>query len=157
MTKPGINTWSEAPSSATTSRQCEIYLKSRTSSKCDLDVPLLPGVGSGPVFVQVEILKPKDAFGLNTVNFDQREEHEKNSTLVSLVSNGAECVMLSKKMFMDHANEMVKHMIRRHVSPYPSEVALQDNLQAKVDWEIYKQRLVKDVVAYKRLSTVTQR
>jgi hypothetical protein len=57
---------------------------------------------------------------------------------------------------MDNANELVKSMIRRHVSPYPTELALQENLQTKVDWEIYKRRLVKDVVDYKTMLAETQ-
>lgn len=70
------------------------------------------------------------------------------SSIFPQVSNGAECIMLSKKFFMDHANELVKHMIRMHVQPYPTEVALQENLQTKVDWELYKRKLVKDVIDY---------
>ena len=44
--------------------------------------------------------------------------------------------MLSKKFFVEHANEHVKKMIRHKVRPYPIKNALQENLQNKVQLEI---------------------
>jgi hypothetical protein len=35
---------------------------SRPGSQMDMSVSMPPGVGTGPVFVQVEVLKPKDVF-----------------------------------------------------------------------------------------------
>ena len=57
--------------------------------------------------------------------------------------------MLSKKFFMDHSNELVKKMIRHQIRPYPTEDSLQENLQIKVDWDLYKRRLIKDVMDYR--------
>ena len=65
------------------------------------------------------------------------------------MSNGAECIMLSKKFFALHANDRVKKQIRTHLRPYPSEGALQENLQTKVDWDIYKKKLIKDMLTQK--------
>ena len=48
------------------------------------------------------------------------------------VSNGAECIMLSKKFFITHANEQVKKLIRYQVQPYPTHAMLQENLQTQV-------------------------
>ncbi len=44
--------------------------------------------------------------------------------------------MLSKKFFVEHANEHVKKMIRHKVRPYPIKNALQENLQNKVQLEV---------------------
>ena len=40
--------------------------------------------------------------------------------------------MLSKKFFIEHANEQVKKLIRYQVRPYPTHTTLQENLQTQV-------------------------
>lgn len=82
---------------------------------------------------------------MSSVHFDGHDV-DQDQTSVSLVSNGAECVMLSKKFFTEHATEEVRRSMRRKVRPYPSEDALQENLQIKVDWDIYKRKLIQDFV-----------
>lgn len=67
---------------------------------------------------------------------------------MSLVSNGAECVMISKKFFAENATQQVKQAVRHLVHPYPSEAALQSNLQTKVDWDLFKKRLMLDTVLH---------
>ena len=64
------------------------------------------------------------------------------------VSNGAECIMLSKKFFAQNANERVKQIIRHLVRPYPTNDSLQHNLQTKVDWDQFKRRLLVDTVVH---------
>nr|KAG5701613.1 hypothetical protein BaRGS_019302 [Batillaria attramentaria] len=59
-----------------------------------------------PVFVQVSRLKPRDVFGLEMVKF--HDDLDMQQTSVSLVSRGAECIMLSKDFFRKHATEYVK-------------------------------------------------
>ncbi|XP_055881232.1 uncharacterized protein LOC106062845 isoform X1 [Biomphalaria glabrata] len=93
-----------------------------------------------PVFVRIELLKPMDVFGLDLVNFNSGVEVE--STSVSLVSLGSECIMLSKHFFMKHANDKVKKRLSETVTPYPNEATLQDSLQHKVNWELYKQSIL---------------
>ena len=66
--------------------------------------------------------------------------------IIIQVSNGAECIMFSKKFFMQHADELVKKMIRHQVRHYPTEYTLQQNLQSKVDWDLYKRRLIRDTM-----------
>ncbi|KAH9520426.1 hypothetical protein Btru_060747 [Bulinus truncatus] len=70
-----------------------------------------------------------DVFGLDLVNFNNSVEVE--STSVSLVSLGAECIMLSKSFYMKHANDKVKKRLSETVTPYPNEATLQDSLQKK--------------------------
>jgi hypothetical protein len=83
--------------------------------------------------------------GLSSVHFDDPVDDP--GTSVSLVSNGAECIMLSKKFFITHSTEVTKKTIRHLAHPYPSEESLQQNLQTKVDWDIYKQKLIKQTIA----------
>ncbi|XP_067661228.1 cyclic nucleotide-binding domain-containing protein 2-like [Haliotis asinina] len=102
-------------------------------------------MNTGPVFVQVEHLKPRDSFGLTTIKFD--DDIERPSTSVSLVSRGAECIMLSKEFFAKHANELVKKTVRQQLRPYPAEETFQENLQTKVDWELYKHVMIEDITS----------
>ncbi|KAL4230484.1 hypothetical protein ACF0H5_010866 [Mactra antiquata] len=99
----------------------------------------------GPVFVQVSIMKPRDAFGLDSIQFE--DDIKRSHTSVSLVSRGAECIMLSKAFFAKHANEVVKKHIRESVRAYPAEEIFQDNLQIKEDWMMYKKILLNDVTS----------
>ena len=64
------------------------------------------------------------------------------------MSNGAECIMLSKKFFTQYANVHVKHTIRHLVRPYPTDDSLQHNLQTKVDWDQFKRKLLVNTVVH---------
>ncbi|CAL1531484.1 unnamed protein product [Lymnaea stagnalis] len=99
-----------------------------------------PQAHEQPVFVQIELLKPMDVFGLDRVSFNNSLETESSS--VSLVSLGAECIMLSKGFFMKYANDKVKKRFSEIVAPYPNENTLQESLQHKVNWELYKQSVL---------------
>ncbi|KAL3880610.1 hypothetical protein ACJMK2_032837 [Sinanodonta woodiana] len=77
------------------------------------------------VFVQVTNLKRRDAF----------------------VSQGAECVMLSKAFYVKHANELVKKRMRYNIRPFPDEETFQENLQIKEDWILYKKCLLEDLTS----------
>ncbi|XP_033742226.1 cyclic nucleotide-binding domain-containing protein 2-like [Pecten maximus] len=99
-----------------------------------------------PVFVQVEALKPRDSFGLETIVFP--DEAERENTSVSLVSRGAELIMVSKAFFVKHATPTVRRLIRSQVQPYPDENTFQNNLQIKADWELYKHQLIEDLTSH---------
>lgn len=63
------------------------------------------------------------------------------------VSKGAEIVMLSKKLFLKHADERTKLVVQELTTPYPLEEKLQENLQIKADWELYKKDVIYNVMA----------
>ena len=65
------------------------------------------------------------------------------------VSNGAEMIMLSRKFFTKYANDHVKQFIREKIRPFPSEETLQENLQNKVNWDLYRQHAVNQVLTYR--------
>ena len=54
------------------------------------------------------------------------------------VSDGAELVMLSKKVFTSNANEQVRQYVRKHVTFLPEDSVLQENLQTEVDWKHFR-------------------
>eukprot|EP00057_Strongylocentrotus_purpuratus_P009733 XP_011664207.1 PREDICTED: uncharacterized protein LOC100893884 [Strongylocentrotus purpuratus] len=88
------------------------------------------------VFIQVELLQPKDCFGLSSLDFDYGFDDEQSS--VSLVSRGAECIMIKKDFFTKHATNAVKRNVRSLVYPYPTAEKLQQNLQSHSNWSMYK-------------------
>ncbi|PVD30765.1 hypothetical protein C0Q70_10040 [Pomacea canaliculata] len=101
--------------------------------------------GHPSVFVQVELLKPRDAFGLQPIQFP--DDLDAPQTSVSLVSLGAECIMLSKDFFWKHATDFVKKNLQEIVRPYPDESTFQESLQRKADWDLYKRTLIEDITS----------
>ena len=83
------------------------------------------------------------------------------------MSNGAECVMLSKKFFMDYATADCRRNLADIVISYPPLNSLQHNLQTATDWLLYKKTLMneltrvtsaeKSLIAQNRISASTGR
>ncbi|XP_065827498.1 cyclic nucleotide-binding domain-containing protein 2-like [Oscarella lobularis] len=84
-----------------------------------------------PVFVQLDVLKPRDGFGFADLVFE-------TTPSVSLVSNGAECVMISKKLFLQHMNSLCRQRVLREAKLYPTDATLQKKLQDQANWKEYK-------------------
>ncbi|XP_078602728.1 uncharacterized protein LOC144876850 isoform X2 [Branchiostoma floridae x Branchiostoma japonicum] len=108
--------------------------------------------GDSEVFIQVQTLKEGDVFGLVNVVFSPAE----GGTGMSLVSDGAECILISRKFFEKHLDLDIRRKIRSTIQPYPSERSLQQKLQDKVNWEEFKTRTVQDLVASKELVSFMQ-
>ena len=47
---------------------------------------------------------------------------------------------------MKHANETVKKYVREICRPFPDEETLQENLQDKVNWDLYRKEMVNDLL-----------
>ncbi|GFS24056.1 cyclic nucleotide-binding domain-containing protein 2-like [Elysia marginata] len=109
------------------------------------------------IFVTVEKLQARDIFGMNTIRFDEEKTADEEIPDVALVSRGAEIVMLSKRTYLKHADERDKLAVQELITPYPGEEQLQENLQVQANWDIYRQRVLEDVMylnyAYKRTFT----
>ena len=69
---------------------------------------------------------------------------------MSLVSNGAECILLSKKFFMDNCPQKRIDKLRIEVSPYPQEEQLQENLLTRLNWDSYKNHNLSTVLVNRR-------
>ncbi|XP_071950951.1 cyclic nucleotide-binding domain-containing protein 2-like [Antedon mediterranea] len=98
------------------------------------------------VFVHIETLQRKDVFGLSTI----RQELLHPQTGVSLVSRGAECVMINKEFFIKHASERVLRNIRSICNPYPSSRRLQKRLEHHAVWNEFKNEAVVSIIQDKR-------
>ncbi|XP_065065913.1 uncharacterized protein LOC135691855 [Rhopilema esculentum] len=92
-----------------------------------------------PCFVQVAVLQKGDVFGLHSIFCDSQPS-------LSLVSNGAECIMVSKKFYLEHCTESLKGKLRKWVSPYPDDTELQSSLQEKVNWDQYRAATFNDAL-----------
>lgn len=91
-----------------------------------------PGQKGEQVVVQIELLKPKDQFGLSMVLFDNP------AVKCHLVSNGAECVLIKKSWFLQHANEALLRKLRHQIPPYPSQAKLEQKMQDQANWDSFK-------------------
>ncbi|KAK3611132.1 hypothetical protein CHS0354_014877 [Potamilus streckersoni] len=98
------------------------------------------------VFVQIQKLGPKDTFGLEHAAFSVMGR----TTGCSLVSDGAECVLINKTFFLQHLTDDVAKRIRRTIQPIPTEESLQQKLQDKTNWEAFKSKTVAQYFMYKR-------
>jgi len=65
---------------------------------------------------------------------------------LSLVSNGAECIMISKKFFMNHCSDENKRRLFVTEIPFPNDETLQKSLQDKVNWDAYRRKTLKTLV-----------
>ncbi|WAQ99621.1 CNBD2-like protein [Mya arenaria] len=111
-------------------------VKSGSSPKVD------SGLRSKPNSTKEE---DKDKKGLDSLRFEG--DVQRAHTSVSLVSRGAECIMLSKDFFVKHVNTAVRMRHRETVQQYPEEKIFQDNLQIKEDWTAYRKVLLNDITS----------
>ncbi|KAJ7340503.1 hypothetical protein OS493_003255 [Desmophyllum pertusum] len=92
-----------------------------------------------PMFVQVALLSKGDSFGVSSMVFDEQPS-------LSLVSNGAECIMISKKFYLAHCSDEMKRRLLVTETPYPNDESLQKSLQDKVNWDAYRRKTLKTLV-----------
>ncbi|XP_013391621.1 cyclic nucleotide-binding domain-containing protein 2-like [Lingula anatina] len=92
-----------------------------------------------PQFVQVQTLTKGSVFGLANIVFDDQPS-------LCIVSNGAECIMINKKFYLEHCPDALMRRLRTTVSPFPSDDEMQKNLKERVNWDVYRQARLNHVV-----------
>ncbi|KAK7503360.1 hypothetical protein BaRGS_00005281 [Batillaria attramentaria] len=100
-----------------------------------------------PQFVYVHTLTKGDVFGLAPLVFPDQPS-------LCLISNGAECLMIKKKFYLDNCPQGLAQRLKVEVSPYPSEKKLQQDLVNRINWDVYKNAITRHVYEYSRV-TVT--
>ncbi|KAH9495435.1 hypothetical protein Btru_015100 [Bulinus truncatus] len=81
-----------------------------------------------PVFIQVQVLERGQYFGIvQLVSFDEPS--------LSVVSNGAECLVISKKLFKTWASEKCWRHLRQTEFSYPSDEELAKKLKEVLEWQ----------------------
>ncbi|XP_069125150.1 uncharacterized protein [Argopecten irradians] len=93
-----------------------------------------------PMFILVKVLERGQYFGVHSVI--SREVQPS----FSLVSNGAECIMISKKFFEEKSTESVRRNLEQCESRFPPDEALQKSLQNYVNWQADRKKIYLKVV-----------
>ncbi|XP_033736510.1 cyclic nucleotide-binding domain-containing protein 2-like [Pecten maximus] len=91
-------------------------------------------------YVKVDIITERECFGLQSLLYKQLPS-------LSLVSNGAECILLSKQFFRDHMDDDLKRRLVYRVPPYPSNSHVRDAVEDKLHWDIYKHQVLHDAMS----------
>ncbi|XP_071816743.1 uncharacterized protein [Apostichopus japonicus] len=84
-----------------------------------------------PIWVSIRTLTRGSVFGLAELVFDSQPSF-------TVVSNGAECILLSKKFYLEHANAQVMNRLRRDAQRFPGQDDLQVGLETKLEWDDFK-------------------
>ncbi|XP_060557163.1 uncharacterized protein LOC132717657 isoform X2 [Ruditapes philippinarum] len=100
----------------------------------DSDVEINPA-DINPEFVHVQTLTKGQVYGLADVIL-------KDQPSFSVVSHGADCLLINKQFYLEHASEKLLRDMRQELCPYPTEEELQESLQVSVDWQAFKKTLL---------------
>lgn len=100
-----------------------------------------PEPSAPPVFIKIRTLDSGQMFGLAHVLYGAEEQPD-----LSLVSNGAECLLVSKRFFIHSASDFCLGQLRRSVTPYPSELIMQRRLQQQQEWERSRRRVLRETL-----------
>ncbi|RDD41392.1 Cyclic nucleotide-binding domain-containing protein 2 [Trichoplax sp. H2] len=95
------------------------------------------------MFVQVSILRSGGIFGLQSIV-------NRNAVETALISEGAEIILVSKQLFLKEASKSVLTILENLTIQYPSEVALQRELQEQQSWHNFKRSLITDIMEYSK-------
>ncbi|XP_073518160.1 uncharacterized protein [Phyllobates terribilis] len=88
------------------------------------------------IFIHLQTLRAGEVFGLVYTIFE-------NTLGMALVSDGAECIVISKEFFKKQMNEEYIHKLSRHIQPYPTREKLQQKMQDYMKWQSFKSHLVR--------------
>jgi len=92
-----------------------------------------------PTFIVLRILEKGQTFGVTSTIFE-------NQPSLSIVSNGADCLLLSKQFFIKHCSDKMLTQLKEQKLPYPSNEELQIKLLEYIEWMKYKNQQYKMAV-----------
>ncbi|XP_078495070.1 uncharacterized protein LOC113474879 [Ciona intestinalis] len=92
-------------------------------------------------FAQIATLTPGCVF--------VKEMMQRTELQLTLISNGAECIFISKKMFLKRATPRSLRMIGALVGRYPTEAYIREQLRELNQWKSFKKEVVKHVLEKK--------
>ncbi|XP_071476910.1 uncharacterized protein [Diadema antillarum] len=99
----------------------------------------LPRYGPQRTFAD-DLNKPAvDRKGLVDVLFSEQPS-------LSLVSHGAECMVMSKQFFLQHATDDMLHRVKISMMPFAKEDEIQRSLENQIRWEAYRSATIQRTV-----------
>ncbi|XP_029458164.1 uncharacterized protein LOC115091938 isoform X3 [Rhinatrema bivittatum] len=87
------------------------------------------------MYIHIQTLRAGDVFGLVYTVLE-------DTLSMALVSDGAECILISKQFFKKYMDEDYRYKLSTTVQPYPSKELLQEKMQDYVNWMAYRSLLV---------------
>ncbi|XP_039403307.1 cyclic nucleotide-binding domain-containing protein 2-like isoform X4 [Mauremys reevesii] len=92
-----------------------------------------------PVIIAIDTLLQGSVFGLLDFFFEDQPN-------LCVVSNGAECLKISKKFYLHHASKDLLQRLRKKERSYPSDAELKEQLQQEIQWQIFRKAALKSTV-----------
>ncbi|XP_074861890.1 cyclic nucleotide-binding domain-containing protein 2-like [Carettochelys insculpta] len=92
-----------------------------------------------PVIIAIDTLLQGAVFGLLDFLFEDQPN-------LCVVSNGAECLKISKKFYLHHASKDLLQKLRKKECSYPSEMELKEQLQQEIQWQIFRKAALTNTV-----------
>lgn len=88
-------------------------------------------------FILVKKLFAGDYFGLADLLFDAQPS-------MQLISNGCECILLPKDVFIQNSN--IDHLkeLRKSEPPYPKLDQMQNDYKSQAKWKKFRKSLIRD-------------
>ncbi|XP_033098899.1 uncharacterized protein LOC117102626 [Anneissia japonica] len=106
--------------------------------------------GVKPIWVNVQTLTKGSVFGLAELAFGLQPSF-------AVVSNGAECILLSKKFYLEHANSHMMTKLRTDEYPYPTDEEMQAQLEVEMKWETFRIGTLKKTMKIKNTEKLARR
>ncbi|KAH3850951.1 hypothetical protein DPMN_093427 [Dreissena polymorpha] len=85
-------------------------------------------------FVRLGAISENGVFGMHSLVYDDMPN-------LSLVSQGAECVLISKQFLKDHITPSIANRLKAKLPPYPSSGQLRHALDDQLNWENYRDKV----------------
>ncbi|XP_050416599.1 cyclic nucleotide-binding domain-containing protein 2 [Patella vulgata] len=115
-------------------------LKSRTVNNFyeenEKNIKIKDDTTSNQVFAQLAELTPGSVFGLESIVNGERRG-------LKIISDGVECLFVSKRLFLHEANIKVLSIVNDMVMTFPSEEEITSRVEEHRNWLNYKQRIVR--------------
>ncbi|XP_059845217.1 uncharacterized protein LOC132404769 isoform X2 [Hypanus sabinus] len=91
-------------------------------------------------FVKVASLEKGGIFGLTEIPGSSFKLQ------LSLVSDGAECIFVPRKLFLGEAPEKSRQVALELVNTYPNEQVIRENFAREQEWSLYKAKLIRQLL-----------
>ncbi|RDD43582.1 Cyclic nucleotide-binding domain-containing protein 2 [Trichoplax sp. H2] len=96
-----------------------------------------------PTYIELKTLRTREAFGIEPIIYPADKEF---SASISLISDGAECILIPRRIFRDHLSVTKVGIMQIKVERFPDCKQLVESLMESMRWKNYKGELVTNVL-----------